>query len=117
MIQCDSQASRLNVARIDERLQCAILFPIDDTNYEINWIWDPIEQLKVTKRHVQWSGETKYELIDAGTWELTHFRPSQIPINHYKFRIGVSDEEMRDLQSDTVTLDTLKSRILGSDYN
>ncbi len=93
----------------DKKYIMAILSPDGEKNYEIRWIWRPLDQLKDMKRNVQWKGDINYELCKGKDWEVTG--PDEVPVKGHIFRITLNDAMRENLPQDTEALDRLGEKI------
>ncbi len=89
----------------------ALLTPDEEDEYEIRWIWKPLEDLKQAKRDVQWSGTTDYRRFDSDSWDVSKHEDLEIASLRHKFRIQLSIVMAEQLDRDTGALQALISRI------
>ena len=91
----------------------AILFPNGEQDYEIRWIWRPLDELRKASREVQWAGNSGYDPVSIDSWDVSERRPLNVPTRRYEFRIKLNDETLEAFQRDTETLEALHNKING----
>ena len=88
----------------------AILFPDGEEDYEIRWIWRPLDELIRASRAVQWEGNSDYESVDADSWDVTVQQPVKVPAKRHVFRIRLSDEMLESFDKDDGSLNVLRKK-------
>ena len=88
----------------------ALLFPEHDQEYEIRWVWRPLEVLRKARREVQWAGTSGYQRLDTESWDVSSRQPLSVPTKRYEFRIRLTDETLAVLEKDTGMLEALRTR-------
>ena len=91
----------------------AILFPNGEQEYEIRWIWRPLDELRKASREVQWAGDSGYDPVNIDSWDVAEGQPPNVPTKRYEFRIKLNDETLEAFQRDTETLEALQNKING----
>ena len=88
-----------------------ILTPSEEHEYEIRWIWKPLEDLKQAKREVEWFGTSGYRQFESDSWRVSDQAKVKILPNRHRFRIELGDEMFEGLDRDSDSLQFLISRI------
>ena len=91
----------------------AILFPDGEQDYEIRWIWRPLDDLRKASREVQWAGDSGYDPVNIDSWDVAEGQPPNVPTKRYEFRIKLNDETLKAFQKDTEALEELRNKING----
>ena len=91
----------------------AILFPNGEQDYEIRWIWRPLDELRKASREVQWAGDSGYDQVNIDSWDVAEGQPPNVPTKRYEFRIKLNDETLKAFQKDTEALEELRNKING----
>ena len=91
----------------------AILFPNGEQDYEIRWIWRPLDELRKASREVQWAGDSGYDPVNIDSWDVAEGQPPNVPTKRYEFRIKLNDETLEAFQRDTEALKALSNKING----
>ena len=90
----------------------AVLSPVaDSTEYDIHWIWDPLEELKeLEKREVVWEGKSAPQRLQKGKWEAEETDPQVVRTKTFKIKITL-ENICRDENKDDSQLARLKEKI------
>ncbi len=100
---------------IEQKPTCSyymvLLTPSEECEYEIRWIWRPLEDLKLAARHVQWSGTSKYASFESDSWDVSSYEIPEISPSRHTFCIQLDIAMFEQLDRDTETLDALISKI------
>ena len=89
----------------------ALLVSDSGGQYQIYWSWNPLSELQVVQREVQWEGTSKYEAVESDSWDVADQQPQDVPVNRHKFRIQVDQGLLDGLDKDDKWLRKLQEQI------
>lgn len=97
--QC-SKAQDICRGESADRYFMALLVSGSGGQYRIYWSWNPLSELQLAQREVQWEGTSKYEAVESDSWDVADQRPEDVPVNRHKFRIQVDQGLLDELDED-----------------
>ena len=97
--------------RSNDKYIMAILSPNGERDYQIRWLWHPLNELKRASREVQWTGRSDYEAVTIDSWDVETRRPNEVPTKRHQFRIKPNDKVIKDFEEDTEDLEVLCRKI------
>ena len=89
----------------------ALLVSDSGGQYQIYWSWNPLSELQLAQREVQWEGTSKYEAVESDSWDVADQQPEDVPVNRHKFRIQVDQGLLDGLDEDDGRLRKLREQI------
>lgn len=92
----------------------ALLSPNESNNnqYDIHWIWDPLENLKNLERNVIWTGKSKPTPLQRGDWspETLNQAPPKLQPDTFSIQIKLNNKLFHSDYRDNYKLEKLKQK-------
>ena len=111
-----SQLEQRKAAALPDRFLMAFLIPEASGEYRAHWSWDPLKDLLVCERRVDWvwSDTGQGPPLPPDSWEpLPGLKRPERPPSRMNFAVHLREEFLRALPHDDRTLTTMWARLVA----
>ncbi len=110
----DRQYERAEETRHNEDAYfIAVLSPSQDdgNQYAVQWIWNPLEELRDLERNVTWSGKSEPHSLQKGNWNIDETKQPQVPSKSFDIEVKLTDDIFNEENQDGSQLEKLRAKI------